>query len=343
MSGALKEIGEFGFIQKISRGCLIRNESVVKAIGDDAAAFWPAPNGLTLVTTDLLVERIHFVRDAISGFDLGYKSLAVNLSDIAAMGGTAREAFVSLAIPGDCALDYLEALYEGMKSMAGTFDVNILGGDTTRSVTDLVINVGLTGTVPETEMLCRKGARPGDRICTTGYLGDSRGGLHLILNDIEAVSEDFKKLLRAHLKPKPYLHEGRFLACQNGVTAAIDISDGLSSDLQHILVASDTGACLHADQIPVSDSLYRFCDHFGFDPLVYAVSGGEDYTLLCTVSPDRLSHLQEQYLNRFDQPLYVIGKITDTRNMEMVDKTGKSSLLEPTGWDHFKENPRHAR
>ncbi|MGD8467951.1 MAG: AIR synthase related protein, partial [Desulfobacterales bacterium] len=159
---SLKEIGEFGFIKKISRGCLIRPENIVKAIGDDAAAFRSDPDQLALITTDLLVERIHFLRDAISGFDLGYKSLAVNLSDIAAMGGTAREAFVSIAIPDDCQLNYLDDIYDGIKDPAAEFDVNVLGGDTTRSKIDLIINIVVQGIVPSTELLCRDAARPSD-------------------------------------------------------------------------------------------------------------------------------------------------------------------------------------
>ena len=135
----LKQIGEFGFIDKISRGCLIRPDHIIKAIGDDAAAFTVPADRVSLITTDLLVERIHFIRDTISGFDLGYKALAVNLSDIAAMGGEAREAFVSIGIPQSCPLDYLEAVYDGMKSLAAKFDVNILGGDTTSSEIDLII------------------------------------------------------------------------------------------------------------------------------------------------------------------------------------------------------------
>ena len=193
----LNKIGEFGFIKKISHGCLIRPESIVKAIGDDAAAFATDPNQLSLVTTDLLVERIHFLRNAISGFDLGYKSLAVNLSDIAAMGGTARESFISIAIPEDCPLDYLEAIYDGMKDLASKFEVNILGGDTTRSTVDLIINVVVHGTIAREEMLCRDAARPGDIIFSTGYLGDSKAGLHLILNNVPADSDALGNLLRA--------------------------------------------------------------------------------------------------------------------------------------------------
>ena len=212
----LKDIGEFGFIKKISRGCLIRPDSIVKAIGDDAAAFTTDPTQVSLITTDLLVERIHFLRNAISGFDLGYKSLAVNLSDIAAMGGIARESFVSIAIPEDCPLEYLEAVYDGMKDLAARFDVNILGGDTTRSIIDLIINVVVHGTVARKEMLCRDAAEPGDVVFSTGYLGDSRAGLYLILNNIPADSDEWRNLLRAHLLPEPHLLEGRFLAQQPG-------------------------------------------------------------------------------------------------------------------------------
>ncbi|MGD8952324.1 MAG: AIR synthase related protein, partial [Desulfobacterales bacterium] len=177
----LKDIGEFGFIDRISRGCLIRPAGIVKAIGDDAAAFRSEPDLLNLVTTDLLVERVHFLRDAADGYCLGYKALAVNLSDIAAMGGTARNAFVSIAVPQEVSLDFLDELYRGMKSLAAEHEINILGGDTTGSSADLVINVVVTGTVAESDVLFRDKARIGDVIFSSGCLGDSRAGLHLVL------------------------------------------------------------------------------------------------------------------------------------------------------------------
>jgi thiamine-monophosphate kinase len=158
----LRDIGEFGFIKRISRGCLIRPQNVIKAIGDDAAAFIPAPGQVILVTTDLLVERIHFLRDATSGFNLGYKALSVNLSDIAAMGGIAREAFISIAVPENCLIEYLEDLYNGIKTLAAEFDVNLLGGDTTRSKADLIINISVVGYAFEKEILYRNTAQHGD-------------------------------------------------------------------------------------------------------------------------------------------------------------------------------------
>ena len=332
----LKDIGEFGFIKRISRGCLIRPQSVIKAIGDDAAAFIPEPGEAILVTTDLLVERIHFLRDATSGFNLGYKALSVNLSDIAAMGGTAREAFISIAVPENCSIDFLEDLYKGMKRLAAEFDVNLLGGDTTRSKADLVINISVLGSAFEKEILYRNTAQHGDIICSTGFLGDSRAGFHLIINDIEADSNELKPLLDAHVMPKPYLREGRFFASQRGVHAVIDVSDGLSSDIGHIAEQSNVGIRLYSEKIPVSDNLEKFCTGFDFDSVEYAMSGGEDYTLLCTISPDKVDHIAAKYVKRFRNPLYQIGEITDSGKMELVLSDGQIRSFTPSGWDHFK-------
>ncbi len=332
----LKSIGEFGFIRKISRGCLIRPEHVIKSIGDDAAAFTIAPDLVSLITTDLLVERIHFIRNSISGFDLGYKSLAVNLSDIAAMGGTAREAFISIAIPENCPLKYLEALYDGIKSLAARFGVNILGGDTTSSKEDLVINIVVQGTADRAQMLCRDAACPGDIIVSSGYLGDSKAGLHLILNNIPTDTEDFQALYRAHVLPEPHLDEGRFLAARPGTHAGIDISDGLSSDLGHITEESRVGATLYSDKIPVSESLLKFCSRFDYDPVEYALSGGEDYTLLCTIAPETVEETAARFQAEFKRPLFLIGEINDESGLTLIFPDGSSRAIALTGWNHFK-------
>ena len=332
----LNDIGEFGFIKKISRGCLIRSDNVIKSIGDDAAAFTTEPDQVSLITTDLLVERIHFIRNSIAGSDLGYKSLAVNLSDIAAMGGIAREAFVSIAIPQDCPLEYIEAFYEGMKRLAARFDVNILGGDTTRSKKDLIINIVVQGTADPEQMLCRDAARPGDIVVSTGYLGDSRAGLHLILNNIATGTGELKALYRAHVAPEPHLPEGRLLASQPGTHAGIDTSDGLSSDLGHIAEESQVGAVLYADKIPVSESLLKFCSRFDFDPVEYALSGGEDYTLLCTIAPQNIEETAAKFQAEFKRPLFRLGEITDKDRLELIHPDGKAKPLVPTGWNHFK-------
>jgi thiamine-monophosphate kinase len=339
----LKDIGEFGFIQRISRGCLIRPERVVRGIGDDAAAFRSDGRLLSLITTDLLVERVHFLREAISGRDLGYKSLAVNLSDIAAMGGIAREAFVSIAIPENCELGYLDDIFLGMKALAAQYAVNILGGDTTGSFTDLIINIAVYGEVPETELLRRDAARAGDVVFTTGCLGDSRAGLHLILDRTPADTPELEALRTAHLRPEPHLREGRLLASIGGVRAAIDVSDGLSSDLAHIVEESRVGARLFADRLPVSDALRHYCARFGKSAIEYALSGGEDYVLLATVAAERADDLAGRFAAELGRPLHRIGTITADGGMELVDADGSVRPLSPAGWDHFKGDAHDTR
>ncbi len=332
----LKDIGEFGLIEKISKGCLIRQENIIKAIGDDAAAFVTDPGMVFLVTTDLFVERIHFLRQATTGFNLGYKSLAVNLSDIAAMGGVAREAFVSIAVPDDCPIDFIEDIYKGMKTLARRFDVNILGGDTTGSKIDLIINVVVTGEVEKDGIRCRDRAKPGDRIACTGFLGDSRAGLYLILNNITSESPAFSYLFHTHILPEPHLGQGRFLSSEPGVHACIDVSDGLSSDLWHIVTQSRVGARIFAEKMPISKPLFEFCTRFDFDPVSYALSGGEDYVLVCTLSPECAHEIAEKFMKQFGSPLYLIGEITESGKMMMIRPDGREEPFRPSGWDHFK-------
>ncbi|WP_373498411.1 thiamine-phosphate kinase [Desulfococcus sp.] len=333
-----RDVGEFGFIRRIQGACLVRPEGVAVAIGDDAAAFVVPEGEVTLVTTDLLVERVHFLRDAASPEDLGHKALAVNLSDIAAMGGTAREAFVSIAVPGGLALEYVEGMYRGMTSLATAFGVNILGGDTTASRADLIINVAVVGSVHEKEMLRRGGARPGDRLFVTGAVGDSRAGLHLILNRLPADEEALAALIRAHHRPRPHLAEGRFLAQSGAVRAAIDVSDGLSSDLVHVARASGLGVRIDAGGLPLSPNLAHFCRRLGFDPVAYALAGGEDYVLACAVDPGKAAALARAFEARFHRPLHPIGEMTGGGRME-VARDGSVTPLPPAGWEHFPASP----
>ncbi len=335
---SLKEIGEFGFIDRIRPGCLTRPEGVLRGIGDDAAAFRCDGGLLSLITTDMLVEEVHFLRAAISGYDLGHKSLAVNLSDIAAMGGTAREAFIAIAIPDDCPLAYLEELYQGMKDLACLHAVNILGGDTTRSAAGLVINVTVYGVVAENEILTRAAARPGDVVFSTGYLGDSRAGLSLILERTPVDSPALEALLAAHLRPRPHLPEGRFMAGRPGVHAAIDVSDGLSSDIAHIADESRVGVRLEAEKIPLSEHLKEYGRRFGRSPLKMAVAGGEDYTLLVTAAAGAAEGIARDFETAFGRPLHAIGTITQGAGVVLAEPGGRTTPLAPTGWDHFKES-----
>jgi thiamine-monophosphate kinase len=331
----LKEIGEFGFIRRVSRGCLVRPEGVERAIGDDAAAFVVPSDRLTLVTTDLLVERVHFLRNATTPFNLGHKAMAVNLSDIAAMGGTPREAFVSAAIPADCPVEYLDGLYDGMKSLAGRHGVNILGGDTTGSEADLILNVTVVGYVQRQEVLYRSGANLGDVVCVTGTVGDSRAGLHLVLEHVQPSDAAMQALFNAHILPRPHLEEGRFLASTGAATAALDVSDGLSSDLAHIVEESGVGIRIRADCIPISAALREFCGRLGQDPIRFALSGGEDYVLAVTVARERIDEVAGQFEARFGRPLHRIGEVTGAGRLELVAPDGRVEAVGPLGWDHF--------
>ena len=338
MNKTFNDIGEFEFIDRIRAGCLIRSDRIVKAIGDDAAAFEVPADQVTLLTTDLLVERVHFIRHSTSGFNLGYKALAVNLSDIAAMGGIAHEAFISLGIPESTEIAFIEDFYRGMQTLAAEFEVNILGGDTTRSETDLIINIAVVGTVAPNEILGRDQAQSGDLVCATGFLGDSRAGLHLVLNPPESEKDTWSNLKNIHFLPRPQIQEARFLAKYQSVHAAIDISDGLSSDIAHIMHASAKGARLIADKIPVSKDLVRFCKYYDFDPVRYALAGGEDYVLVCTIAPSDVAYIAQKFEDKFARPLFIIGEITPSGPLEIVDSQGKIEPLNLNGWDHFKKD-----
>ncbi|MFP4030403.1 MAG: thiamine-phosphate kinase [Desulfococcaceae bacterium] len=332
----LKELGEFGFIERASANCLIRRDGVTRGIGDDAAAFAVPAGELILLTSDMLVEGVHFLRKAASPEELGAKALAVNLSDIAAMGGTAREAFVSLGVPSDVSVDFLDGIYRGMRELAREFHVNILGGDTTGSGRDLILSITVTGSVKETEMLRRDAARPGDRIVCTGHLGDSRAGLHLILNEVPAEDPVLEALRSAHIRPRPHLREGRFLAESGETRAAIDVSDGLGADLGHILRESGVGGRVCTDSLPISDALREFCRRFDRDPVREALAGGEDYVLVATVAAKRAEFLAKEFRERFEQTLFVIGEITEGGELLRVDANGEETPLASESWDHFK-------
>jgi thiamine-monophosphate kinase len=223
-----------------------------------------------------------------------------------------------------------------MKTMAGRFDINILGGDTTGSKADLILNIAVTGEVEKNKMMRRNGAKPGDIVACTGFLGDSKAGLHLVLNRISPDTEHLAYLINAHILPEPHLRQGRVLASSHGVHSCIDVSDGLSSDLGHILKASRVGARIFSEKLPISRQLRRFCEQRGFDAISYALSGGEDYVLLCTISPDRADDVAEELEGALDAPLFLIGEITDSGEFTIMDAAGRARGVSRSGWDHFK-------
>jgi thiamine-monophosphate kinase len=327
----LGDLGEFTFIRRIEPGCIVAAERVVQGIGDDCSVIPGEGGSLRLLTTDLLVERVHFVLGEISGYQLGLKALAVSLSDIAAMGGTPLDAYISIAIPEQISLVFLDEFYGGLKSSAAQFDVNLLGGDTSSSKQDLVINVAVTGSVSGDRILYRRGARPGDALFVTGDVGDAGAGLHATRHGHRGRYECATILARRLNEPTPHLTQGKAIAATGRAHAMIDISDGVNADLAHICDQSEVGCVIESDLLPLSTALTDYCRRFELDPVYFALRGGEDYVLLCTGEEKLLSILSE---NNVD--IYRVGHITADRSRILRKRDGSKIPLGSTGWNHFQ-------
>lgn len=332
----LSELGEFAFIDRIAPRRLAGDPGrAVQAIGDDAAVVRTG-DGLQLVTTDLLVEGVHFLLDRTAPRRLGRKALAVNLSDIAAMGGTPHEVYVALAAPGDTDVELLDEIYRGMEELGGEHRVSILGGDTSSSPGPLFLCLTVVGSVPEGQLLLRSAGRPGDLIAVTGTLGDSAAGLRLLLESLEVPEALAVPLVRAHLDPAPAVAAGRALASSGVVHAAIDLSDGLVSDLGHVCERSGVGALVDADRLPISDEVRELCRRLDENPLELALYGGEDYRLLVSVSRDAVDRARRD-VEEIGGSLYVVGELTERGGLRLRHADGR---VEPAadGWAHFHQH-----
>ena len=279
------EIGEFDFIERIGAAGVSRTARVRCGIGDDCAVLAGVNDRVRLITTDMMVEGVHFVVEATDPGWLGHKLLAVNLSDIAAMGGEPREALISLAIPRDLDVGYMECVYGGLRELASRFGVNVVGGDTTRSTGPLVMSLTLTGEMDQDRVCYRSGANPGDLIYVSGTLGDSAAGMKLALGDEVGLSEEDREFLMCrHHRPEPRVALGQALAATGAVTAMLDLSDGVASDLRHICRQSGVSAVIDGTAIPVSPAFRRFRGLSDAGIRNLEISGGEDYELMCTVA-----------------------------------------------------------
>lgn len=293
----LRELGEFGLIEEIKQGIEIPQGYL--GIGDDCAVM-PQKRGMeTLVSTDMLIEGTHFLMDDISAYRLGWKSAAVNISDIAAMGGRCTGSFLSFALPKGLGKEWTDEFFRGYKEISSLYGCPLLGGDTTYSPDRLCISVTVTGEAPAGKSVKRSNAAIGDLICVTGNLGDSGCGLKIILEG-SGRDADAEKLIARHYLPMPRVKEGMEIAAA-GASAMMDISDGIGSDLRHIIEASGVGAEIDTSMIPLSNELKSKCAEYGWDPLELAISGGEDYELLFTIS--------EENAKKIDFNHFVIGKI----------------------------------
>ena len=324
----LRDLGEFGLIGRIHRQ-VARKPGVRIGIGDDAAAVEFSPGCISLVTSDMLVEGIHFDLSLCDPRTLGRKSLAVNLSDIAAMGGKPRYFLLSLALPEGVSVEFLDSLVTGLLEMADEFDVTLIGGDTCASRGGLTISVTAMGEQLPRKVISRGGARAGDLVCVTGTLGDSALGLRLLRNGDRTGPAVMK-----HLDPPPRVREGLTLAEAGIPSAMIDVSDGLLADLGHILELSGAGARLALDMVPLSPALRKHSADLGEDPYRLPLSGGEDYELIFT-APPALKKEAVSLLKSLGTPVTVIGEITPSNGLQVLAPDGTLYRPAVAGYDHF--------
>lgn len=321
-------------IRKVLSGKL---PGVVVGVGDDAAVLEPG-GGQQVLTTDMLVEGVHFDRASISPRDLGAKSIVVNVSDIAAMAASPRAAVVSLALTTDLNTAWVMELEGGMRAACDEYALALVGGDVDRAG-EIVIAVTVIGEVAPGRAVTRSGARVGDRLVVTGALGAAAGGLVLSRAHPSklgrAIGEGWgSELLSSLARPVARVGEAQTLA-QAGATAMMDLSDGLGKDLTRLCAESRVGARVELARLPVSSALASGSRALGVDPLELAVGGGEDYELLATMPVDTVEAARAALDERFDVPLTDIGEIVEGNGLVAVDLEGNASPLEAKGWDHF--------
>ncbi len=328
----VSEIGEFGLIdrlnQMIAESKVNRNTpDLLIGIGDDTAA-WKNSGKIQLATVDSMVEGVHFTLETASWRELGWKALAINLSDIAAMGGVPRYILIALSLPQDTNVEAVDELYRGMLDLAERFSVAIAGGNIS-GAPQVSITITVIGKSLDNHILKRSAARPGDAIAVTGWPGSAAGGLAMLMQRLKFQADAAAYFRNAFLHPAPRIPEGQLLV-KNGITAGIDTSDGLLADLRHICEASRVGARVNVEDIPVHA---RLKENFRGKALEMALSGGEDYELLFTGDKATISKIKDI----LQIPVNIIGEITagEPGKIELVDANGKPVKIDKTGWTHF--------
>jgi thiamine-monophosphate kinase len=332
----LHEIGEFGFIERIAARFQDLSSDGWLGIGDDCAIIPYNGKEDYVITTDLLIEDIHFLKNRITPQQLGHKALAVSLSDIAAMGAEPLGSFLSLGIPPETEVEYLDALMEGYHMLSRKYQVLLLGGDTTKSKKVLTINVGVIGKCSKGKARLRSMAQCGDSICVTGFLGDSAGGLEVLLNNLPETKDNLQLILSHHL-PEPHVKEGLWLADQPEVHAMMDVSDGISSDLVHILKASGKSAVVDIDRIPATETLRKVAGQEGWELDKLITSGGEDYVLLFTMTAGSFKSVHAGFKAAFGRELFRIGNIIEGEARINWIKGNKEVTFHQKGYNHFNE------
>ena len=335
----LEDLGEFPLIARLTAGLESRPD-VALGPGDDAAALDLGANHLLLATCDAQVEETHFLPSVASPEEIGHKALAVNLSDIAAMGGEPLWALISLIAPPTLDVAVMDGIYAGMRALARRFNVALVGGNVASTPGPLTLDITALGRVTRERMLTRAGARPGDRLLVTGRLGAAVAALLAFTAAPEQANlpaEALSEARRAMVSPEPRVREGMALAATGQVTAMLDVSDGLAGDLGHICERSGVGALVELAALPVDAATRALALALGRDPQRLALSSGDDYELLFTVRPDGVEAAQ-QALRALGSVATVIGEITPPEaGLRVREPDGELRPFEARGWDHLRQ------
>lgn len=333
-TATLTEIGERGLIRRLRQRLPLPGPDVLVSIGDDAAAVRGGAETL-LLTTDTLLEGVHFRRSTATLREIGAKAIAVNVSDIAAMGGEPRYALLALALPPDLTVAEVDELFAGVLDMAGQHGVTLVGGDTCAGPGGVLLSVTLVGRV-DGAPLRRSGAAPGDALLVTGSLGAAAAGLAVLQQDPGGLPGPIREaVLRAHRLPTPRVAESQLIRASGGATAMIDLSDGLATDVGHLAAESGVGVRIDVDALPLSDATRAVARALRVDPLRWALSGGEDYELLFAAAPGRADDLARLVTARTGTLVHRIGEVRPrNEDVRFVDRAGRPHAVTP-GYDHF--------
>lgn len=335
----IEQIGEHGLIRRIQSKFPTKDRGVVLGIGDDAAIITPASRKSLLLSTDTLREDIHFRKGYCTFYDIGWKAVAVSISDIAAMGGMPRHLLLSIAVPHKTSVKDLDSMIKGVADITTKYDVSLIGGNVSRSKNGVTIDTTVIGELTRGTGVARSGASVGDLIYITGRVGKSAIGFSLLQlsTDIRSISHRTAvPFIASHLRPVPRVREGMILGTNKLATAMIDISDGLLADLDHICKQSKVGAVIYTSLIPLPDIPRRLKREVAREPLYYALYGGEDYELLFTVKKKDKGEL-EAVCKQEQLEVTSIGEIVPMkRGISIVGEKGTERIGRMEGYDHFK-------
>lgn len=333
----IAELGEFPLIDRVAEIVAVDRPDVIVGIGDDVAVLEGQEDEWLLAKVDIQVEDVHFLRDVISPRQLGRRALAINLSDIAAAGGRPQHALVSLALPTDTEVAWVEGLYRGLREEGERFGVAVVGGNMARSPQGIVVDVFVLGRVRHERLMLRSGARPGDRVLVTGHVGDAAAGLAVALDpDLSVTTSEREALLARYLTPTPRLPEGALIARSGSATATIDISDGLSSDVGHICDRSGVDIRIWADRLPISPPARHVAQLTDKPPWQLALEASDDYELCFTAPPDAAQELVTVVKRETSTSVSIVGEILAAEEGRWLAlKDGREVPLEAKGWEHF--------